>query len=308
MAMSPRDLLDRVRSKAKLGENNYEKSIAVKLNKPGKIKLQLIALDSENLFKSRTQHFIQTLPDNEDPNEKVMVVDCQGDGCPVCDAMNAFKNSGVTVEQINEAYKPKYPYPKLRNFMIQPEHFILGVRVLADNAEDGTYLPKDEALGSTQLLQLSKSALNSLMAAYDDFISDSDEDEESLPPLFGVFEDGAKTVKSLTVNLRVQVQGAWSYLFTFGKAVESKLEEIDTEKLKFLEDTTKPSDDYVEKVIKRIHQIQNYFTGASNLLDDDDEDEITSKQKSVSNSKTNVDTKSAIEDLIDDDDFDIDSL
>lgn len=307
MAMSPRDLLDRVRSKAKLGENTYEKSIAIKMNKPGKIKLQLIALDSENLFKARTQHFIQTLPDNEDPNEKIMVVDCQGDGCPICDAMNAFKNSGITVEQINEAYKPKYPYPKLRSFMIQPEHFILGVRVLADNAEDGTYLPKDEALGSTQLLQLSKSALNSLMAAYDDFISDSDEDEDSLPPLFGVFEDGAKVVKSLTVNLRVQVQGAWSYIFSFGKAVEAKIEDVDIEKLKFLEETTKPSEDYLEKAIKRIHQIQNYFTGVNSLIDDEDDEPVV-KQKSSGNSSSASSAKDTIESLIDDDDFDIDSL
>ena len=102
--LSPMELLNQVRAKAKLDTKEFEKSIAIKMNKPGKIKLQLLALDSEHLFKSRTQHFIQKLPDTDDPNEKIMVVDCQGENCPICDAAQAFKNSGVTLEQINTAY------------------------------------------------------------------------------------------------------------------------------------------------------------------------------------------------------------
>lgn len=290
--LSPTELLNRVRASAKLDTKEFEKQVAIKLNKPGKIKLQLLALDSEHLFKSRVQHFIPTMPDNEDPNEKIMVVDCQGDNCPICTAATAFKNSGITVDAVNEAYRPKYPYPKLRNVFTQPEHFLFAVRVLADQADEGTYLPKDEAIGSTQLLQLSKSALSSLMSAYEDFVSDSDEDVEDLPPLFGVFEDGATSVKSFTVNLRIQVQGAWSYIFSFGKAVEAKAEEINMDKLKFLTETTKPTDDYVEKAVKRIHNIQNYFTGVA-----------------IETPTKNVETATAeINSIVDDDDFDLDNL
>ena len=307
MGMSPMEMLDKIRNKAKLDNKEFQNSIAIKMNKPGKLKFQLLALNSENLFKSRTQHFIQTLPDNDDPNEKVMVVDCQGENCPVCAAALSFKNSGVTVDDINDAYNPKYPYPKLRNFLTQPEHFILGIRVLADNADEGSYLPKDAEIGSTQLLQLSKTALSNLMAAYEDFIMD-DDDPDSLPPLFGVFEN-TDTVKSLTINLRVQVQGNWSYIFSFGKGVEVNKADVDVEKLKFLEDTTEPSEDYLEKVLDRIRKIQNYFVGTStvnntkkNKTDDDSApfnlDDIPDGSSST---VTNTDS-------IDLDDFDLDSL
>nr|CAI9751393.1 hypothetical protein DGKKSRWO_DGKKSRWO_CDS_0102 [uncultured phage]CAI9752279.1 hypothetical protein CVNMHQAP_CVNMHQAP_CDS_0102 [uncultured phage] len=309
--LSPTELLDRIRAKAKLDEKGFDKQVAIKLNKPGKIKLQLLALDSDHLFKARTQHFIPTLPDNEDPNEKIMVVDCQGEHCPICDAATAFKNSGITVDAVNEAYHPKYPYPKLRNVFTQPEHFLLAVRVLADQADDGTYLPKNEAIGSTQLLQLSKSALSSLMSSYEDFLSDYDGDAEELPPLFGVFE-GTDKVKSFTVNLRVQVQGAWSYIFSFGKAIETSTSDVNMDKLKFLSDTVAPTEDYVEKAVKRIHDIQNYFVGApvvsappANTINSTAYSPVETGYTTAYN-KTAADTINSIVD--DDDDFNIDTL
>lgn len=289
--MSPTELLNRIRSTAKLDTKEFEKQVAIKLNKPGKIKLQLLALDSEHLFKPRTQHFIPTLPDNEDPNEKIMVVDCQNENCPICAAAASFKNSGITVEAVNEAYRPKYPYVKLRNVFTQPEHFLLVARVLADQADEGTYLPKEEELGSTQIIQMSKSALSNLLSAYEDFLADTDEDTDTLPPLFGVF-DGEKSVKSFTVNLRIQVQGAWSYNFSFGKAVETKLEDVNMDKLKALSDTTTPSEDYVAKAVKRIHDIQNYFVGAP-----------------VATPATTTKTATEqVNSIVDDDDFDLDNL
>lgn len=304
MGMSPRDLLNKVRASANLDSKDYEKQIAIKLNKAGKIKFQLLALDSEYLFKSRIQHFIPKLPDSDDSNEKILVVDCQGENCPICDAAIAFKNSGVTLDAVNETYKSKYPYQNLRSVFTQPEHFIVGARVLADNADDGTYLPKDAALGSTQLLQLSKTALTNLMSAYEDFIDDYDGDAEELPPLFGVFEDGVKTVKSFTVNLRITTQPMWSYTFSLGKAVEAKLEEVDVEKLKLLQETVKPTDDYMEKAIKRIRDIQNYFVGGSSskqfdtTVDDDYDLPFSDKDNLAPSNNISED----------DDDFDLDTL
>lgn len=307
--LSPKEMLDKIRSSAKLDENEYGNQIAIKFNKPGRVKLQLLALDSEHLFKARTQHFIPTLPNNDDPNEKIMVVDCKGEGCPVCAAATAFKNSGIKVEDVNAAYNPRYPYPKLRNVFTQPEHFLLCARILADQAEDGKYLPKDAELGSTQLIQLSKSALNSLMSSYEDFITDYDDDIEELPPLFGIFEDGADKVKSFTVNLRIQVSGSWSYLFTLGKAVEVSFEDVDKDKLKLLEEMKEPTDDYVEKAVKRIHDIQNYFIGDSSstyttaktkldeVLDKDDDLPFSMEE-----------TKVTSNDIEDDDDFDLETL
>lgn len=263
MAMSPMEMMNKIRNKAKLDEVDYGNIIAIRLNKPGKLKVQLVALDPEFLFKSRIQHFIQIVPDNEDPNEKVMVVDCQGQNCPVCAAANALKQSGVTVEMLNAAYKPKYPYQKLRTFLTMPEHYIVCARILQDSAEEGNYLPKGAELGSTQFLQLTKSALNSLMEAYEDFIDDADEDADNLPPLFGVFEDGAKEVESLTISCRVSVQ-PYAYNFTFGKAVKVKLEDVDTEKLeKLAEGPLEPTEDYMQKALKRIKDIQNYFVGGN---------------------------------------------
>lgn len=306
MAMSPMDMLNSIRNKAKLEEVDYGNIIAIKLNKPGKIKMQLLALDSENLFKSRTQHFIQTVPDNDDPNEKVMVVDCQGENCPICSAANALKASGITVDMLNAAYKPKYPYQKLRTFLTMPEHFIVYAKIIQDSAEEGKYLPKDAELGSAQFVQLSRTALNSLMESYEDFIddaSDNDEDIDNLPPLFGIFENGAKEVSSLVVNCRISVQ-PYSYNFTFGKATKTKLEDIDMDKIeKLSEGPLTPTEDYLEKALQRIKDIQNYFVGSPQatankfpMIDDDDDDEDYSQNGSGSTGDD------------DDDEFNIDSL
>lgn len=283
MSMSPMDMLNSIRSKAKLEELDYGNIIAIKLNKPGKIKMQLLALDSENLFKPRTQHFIQNVPDNDDPNEKVMVIDCQGKNCPICSAANAFKASGITVDMLNEAYKSKYPYRNLRSFLTMPEHFIVYAKIIQDSAEEGKYLPKDAELGSAHFVQLSRSALNSLMESYEDFIDDAldnDEDIDSMPPLFGVFEDGAKEVSSLVVNCRVSVQ-PYSYNFSFGKASKTSLDDIDMDKLEKLSDgPLAPTDDYLEKALQRIKNIQNYFVGGPqattkdkfSMIEDEDDD------------------------------------
>lgn len=303
--MSPQEILDKIRSKAKLESKEYEKSIAIKMNKSGKIRMQLLALDSDHLFKSRIQHFIPTLPDNEDPNEKIMVVDCQGDNCPICDAAMSFKNSGVTVEEINSAYKPKYPYQKVRNVFTQPEHFLLCARVLADQADEGTYLPKEESIGSTQLIQLSKTALTNLMSTYEDFVDDYDGEPEDLPSLFAIFEDGVKEAKSLTVTLRVTTQPMWSYNFTINKATDIKIEDVDVEKLKLLQETLKPTDDYMEKAINRIHQIQSYFVGGSNVVP------VTTAKEQINNFVDDTDDNvgdNNLTDNLDDTDFDIDSL
>lgn len=299
--MTPFEMLNKVRTSAKLDTKDFEKSIAIKLNKAGKIKLQLIAPSEDFLFRARTQHFIPTLPDNEDPNEKTMAIDCQGENCPICDAALSFKNSGVTVEAINEAYKPKFPYQKLRNVLTQPEHFLIGARILTDNAEEGTYLPKDAELGSTQLIQFSKSALNSLMSAYEDYLTDYDGDVEDLPPLFGIVEGSTDKIKSFTVNLRVQTQ-PWSYNFTFGnKAAEVDVKDVDMEKLKFIKEATVPTEDYMEKAVKRIKELQNWFTG------------INSYDNANNNYKYN---RTNLDDVVDDsddnslatDDYDLDTL
>lgn len=293
--MSPMDLLNKIKNKAKLDEVDYGNIIAVKLNKAGKIKMQLVALDSENLFKSRVQHFIQTVPENDDPNEKVMVVDCQGENCPICSASETFRNCGITTDMINAAYKPKYPYTKLRNFLTMPEHYIVCAQILADNAEEGNYLPKEAELGSTQFVQLPKSALNSLMEAYEDFIEENEDDLVNLPPLFAIFEDGVTKAKSLTVNCRIQTQ-PFAYNFTFGKAVETDIESVDKEKLsKLAEGPLVPTEDYMNKAIKRINDIKEYFVGASKVS-------TTVADRAVKETATEK-----INNIVDDD-FDLDQL
>lgn len=286
--MSPMDLLNKVRSSANLTTPTTEKSIAIKLNKAGKLKFQLIALSEDYLFRARTQHAIATLPDNEDTNTKMIVIDCQGKDCPVCLAAQQFKNSGVTVEALNEAYKPKFPYTKVRNFLTGSEHFLVGVRVLTDNADEGTYLPKEEEIGSTQLLQLSKAAFNSLMSAYEDFIEDNEDEMDELPPLFGIVDDKSDIVESLTVSVRIATQ-PWSYSFTFGKATKVNKTDLNIDKLKLIEDAPVPSEDYIEKAVTRIKELQNWFTGM---------DVMASENKKESK-KTNLD------DVVDDDDLDL---
>lgn len=264
MNMSPREMMDKIRNKAKLDNLDYGSIIAVKLNKPGRIKMQLLALNPEDLFKSRTQHFIQTLPGETDPNEKIIVVDCQGKDCPVCQAAAAFRASGIDDEMLNAAYKPKYPYRSAYQFLTQPEHYILCAKILLDGAEEGKYLLKDMKENEVQYIQFTKTALNSLMGAYEDFLEDSDEDEDSLPPLFGIFENGAESVTSLTVNCRVATQ-PFGYSFTFGKAITTTAEEVSMGKLgKLSEGPLVPTEGYMEKALARIKSIQNYFVSDGN--------------------------------------------
>ena len=85
----PLELLNKIKDTAKLEKT--EKTDVIKFNKAGKIKFQLLALDSDYLFKSRTQHFIPTIPNEEDKNEKMLVSDCIGYGCPICEASTDFR-------------------------------------------------------------------------------------------------------------------------------------------------------------------------------------------------------------------------
>lgn len=309
---NPMDILNSIRSKAKLDNEDFSKSVAIRL-KPGKIKFQLIANDDEHLFKPRTQHMIPTVPECDDKNEKWMVCDCKETNCPVCTAVNAFKNSGVTLEDINEAYSPKYPYKSLRSVFTGNEHYLLLARVLADNADDGSYLPKDAQIGSTHLIQFPKSALNGLMSAYEDMLDDAD--GEDVPALFAIF-DGDKVANSVTITARISYQ-PYSCNFTFGKAVDVNYDEVDKDKLNLLVESPQVPEEHYEKCVKRIKDIQNYFIKdiKNNFTDnnDDDDDDLPftigseddkSTKKSTSTSKNNK-TKSMSND---DDDLDLSEI
>lgn len=310
MKQNPLDILNKIKNVANL-KNEYAKTIGIKLNKPGKIRFQLIAPDVEHLFKARTQHFIQPLPNNES-NENVLVVDCQGENCPICEVANSFRKSGITVEQINDAYNPRYPYPKLRNFLTQPEHFLVAARVLLDNADEGNYLPKDAEIGSTQILQLSRTAFNNLMTSYEDFLSDYDDDIEELPPLFGIVDDSKEegVLNSLSITLRISVQGAWSYNFSFGKGVSVKIEDVDSEKLGVISsDTFKVTEDYMEKAIKRIESIKNYIINGNNwnsdeiIHNDTPKSNVVEKAKQrIAQQQLNKEDINNIDNILDDDD------
>lgn len=307
MALSPMDVLNNIRSKAKL-EDNFEKQVVMRLNKEGKLKLQLLAPDQDHLFKARTQHFIPTLPGEEDPNEKGIVINCLGSDCPVCEALNTLRHSNVTVDALNEAYNPKYPYTKLRSAFTYPEHFLIAARVIEDGNK---FLPKDENLGDVQIVQFSRSALNSLLHAYEDMLDDNEDDYDSLPPLFGITENN-DTVKSLMVTLRIQTQ-PWSYSFTFNtKGVECDLTEVNkTERLEQITNDTMPNEDYVEKAVSRVNEIKNYFNNQGSVKSTG----VSSTMNSRPHSQEKSDSKSSteepsIDDILDTDldDFDIDSL
>lgn len=268
--LTPQEMLNKVRKMANLDDNAAIGPSIVKLNKPGRLKLQLLAPDSDNLFIKRVMHSIQVVPESE--NQNIIMIPCQGINCPICEAANSFRKSGITVEELNNVYKSKYPYRNVRSFLTQPEHFILAARVLEDNADEGYYLPKDSEVGDIQLLQFSKSAINSLMTSYSDLIMDNINDTDDdmanyVPPLFGTFEDIASDnkIKSLSISLRIQVQGSWSYLFTFGnKAAEIDVKDIDESKIKIIKDGfMPPTDDYIKSAVDRIHAIKNYFLNNS---------------------------------------------
>lgn len=298
---NPMDILNSIRSKAKLDNEDFSKSVAIRL-KPGKIKFQLIANDDEHLFKPRTQHMIPTVPECDDKNEKWMVCDCKETGCPVCTAVTAFKNSGVTLEDVNEAYNPKYPYKSLRSIFTGNEHYLLLAKILADNADDGSYLPKDAQIGSTHLIQFPKSALNGLMSAYEDMLEDAD-DSDDVPALFAIF-NGDKTANSVTITARIAYQ-PYSCNFTFGKPVDVNYSEIDTDKLDLLVESPQVPEEHYEKCVKRIREIQNYFIKPSkNVVDtDEDDDDLPFTMNDNKNKKSFNTTKAD-----DDDDIDLSGL
>lgn len=304
--LSPMDILNNVRNKAKLDNNDFSKSIAIRL-KPGKIKFQLIAADSDYLFRPRTQHMIPTVPHEEDKNEKWMIADCKGTGCPICAAAESFKKSGVELDDVNEAYNPKFPYKTLRAVFTQPEHYLLCAKVLADNADDGNYLPKDSEIGSTHLIQFPRTALNNLMSAYEDAMDDA-EDEE-VPPLFAIFEDDNKA-SSLTITCRVTNQ-PYSCTFSFGKVVEVEKKDIDEEKLKLLVEAPEVPEEHYAKCVKRIKDIQNYFvkpTASTSYADESDEDDGELPFSMGDEDEKSKTTSSSSKNETEDSEFDINSL
>lgn len=305
---NPMEILNGIREKAKLNDEDFTKSIAIRL-KPGKIKFQLVAKDDEHLFRPRTQHMIPTVPNEEDKNEKWLVADCKGEGCPVCQAAAAFKNAGIGLDEINEAYHPKYPYKYVKSLFTQSEHYLLFAKVLLDQADEGNYLPKDADIGSYHLLQFPRTALNNLMAAYEDAMDDAMDDEldesSAIPPLFAIF-NGDKSASSLTITARITNQ-PYSCTFSFNKVAEINIDEVDKERMALLEEPQTVSDEHYEKCVKRIKQIQNYFIkpkGKAVIEDEDDSD----LPFSLGDSEVKKPKKLTPAKDDDDDDLDIDDL
>lgn len=297
--LSPLDIISRVREKAKLENNDFSKSQAIRL-KAGKIKFQLVAKDSDYLFRARTQHMIPTVPHDDNKDNKWMVADCKGENCPVCKAVKAFKDTGITVDEINDAYEPKYPYKNVRSLFTQNEHYLLCGIILGDQADNGNYLPKDSKLGDTHLIQFTQTALNNLMSAYEDFIddfSDNSEDNEEVPPLFAIF-DGEDKAKSLTVTCRITNQ-PYSATFSFGKVVELEKNAVDLDKLNLLEEAPEVPDEHYENCVKRIKDIQNYFIKNN--------DYVESKNDILADLISDDEVPFPVkEPNLDDDDFDLD--
>lgn len=297
--LSPLDIISRVREKAKLENNDFSKSQAIRL-KAGKIKFQLVAKDSDYLFRARTQHMIPTVPHDDNKDNKWMVADCKGENCPVCKAVKAFKDTGITVDEINDAYEPKYPYKNVRSLFTQNEHYLLCGIILGDQADNGNYLPKDSKLGDTHLIQFTQTALNNLMSAYEDFIddfSDNSEDNEEVPPLFAIF-DGEDKAKSLTVTCRITNQ-PYSATFSFGKVVELEKSAVDLDKLNLLEEAPEVPDEHYENCVKRIKDIQNYFIKNN--------DYVESKNDILADLISDDEVPFPVkEPNLDDDDFDLD--
>ena len=296
---NPMDILNGIREKAKLNNDDFSKSVAIRL-KPGKIKFQLIAKDDEHLFRPRTQHMIPTVPDEDDKNEKWLICDCKGEGCPVCVAAAAFKNAGVELDDVNAAYNPKYPYKSLRSLFTQNEHYLLFAKILADQADDGNYLPKDAEIGSYHLLQFPRTALNNLMSAYEDALDDADGEE--IPPLFAIF-NGDKTAESVTITARITNQ-PYSCTFSFNKPAEVNIKDVDAERMDLLENIPEVPEEHYEKCVKRIKQIQNYFVKPANkrVIEDEDDGELPF------NVKTPKKLSPPIAEKTEDDDLDIDDL
>lgn len=271
---SPMDILNQVRNKAKLDNSNFANSFAINLV-PGKIKFQLLALTPDNLFIPRTQHFIPRSPDSESSDEKALVADCAGDGCPVCAAADKFKAESYTVENVNEMFPDvKYPYKTVKSLFTQKEHCLLCARILADDADKGNYLPKDGKIGDTYLLKFNKMALNNLMSAYEDFIDDysdsinGEEDSEDVPPLFAIF-DGEDSATSLVVTCRITNQ-PYSCSFTFNKPTTVSATEVNKDKLELLENgLPKVPDEHYQKCVERIDEIRHCFFNKYHTMDID---------------------------------------
>ena len=299
--MSPTEMLNSVRSKAKLGDNDFSKSIAIRL-KPGKIKFQLVAADCEHLFKPRVQHMIPTVPGEDDPNEKWMIADCKREDCPVCKAANAFKKSGVaSLDDINNAYNMKYPYRSIGALFTQPEHYLLCAKVLADQADDGSYLPKDSEIGSTHLIQFPRTALNNLMSAYEDYIEDNDSDAD----LFAILDDETEEAKSLQITCRVTNQ-PYSCTFAFNKVAKISKEDIDEEKLELLTTDKEVPEEHYENCVKRIRKIQNYFSG--NQMREEEADRNKLIDDITEDTPFDLDDEKPAKNKVEDDDLDISDM
>ena len=267
--LNPYDVINKVKSVANLEESESMIPSVVKVNKSGKLKFQIVAPNVNCLFRPRVQHFIQTLPDSDDPNESIIYAECSKNNCPICAAVDTFKNCDITPEDINAAYSLKYPIKKVKSFFTSSEHYLLCIKVLSDQADDGYYLPKDEELGSFQILQLSRTALNSLMASYQDYIEDASDSGINVNSgdysLFGLLDDDNDPIKSLVVSLRVQTNGQWQYIFSFNSSASIDKNSIDQDKIKFIQEIPEYPDDYLQKAINQINKIKNYFIDKSEI-------------------------------------------
>lgn len=298
--LTPQDMLNNIRNKAKLDNTDFSKSVAIRL-KAGKLKFQLLAANSDNLFKPRTQHMIPTVPYEDDKNEKWLIADCQGENCPICLATNSFKQSGVELEDINAAYTPKYPYKNIRALFTQPEHYLLCAKILSDQADEGSYLPKDAELGSTHLVQFTRTALNNLLSAYEDYMddfADSAEEGQETPSLFAIF-DNEKVAKSLVITARITNQ-PYSCTFSFNKVAEISSDTIDKSKLELLETSPEVPEEHIQKCVNRIKAIQNYFIKSSDVP--------ISTIKNYNTVSSELEDKTTKVSSPTDKDFDIDSL
>lgn len=314
---SPMDILNKVKEKAHLNENKFVTTKGLIRLVPGKIKFQFLAMDSENLFRPRTQHIIPVTPNN-DSGEKVLIADCIKENCPICAAVNAFKNSDIaTVDDLNDELDPRYEYKNFKSAFTYPEHYILCAKVLQEDAENGSYIPKDMKIGDTFLVQFSKMALNNLVSAYQDYLEDLDEDAENAPSLFAIF-DGNSTASSLEVTCRINYQ-PYSCQFSFGssKVNEINIDDVNKDMLDYLDNSNKfeVSEQHLENCVNRIKSIQNYFVrkrsiNSSTLFDNSnipfnlnfsDDDAPPPKAVDTSTTSDSDDTNS-------EDDFNIDDL
>lgn len=245
--LTPTEMLNKINDSV---NNDFSKSFPIKL-KAGKIGFQLIAPDDNNLFKPRIQHFIPNAPGE---NDKWLVADCKIEDCPVCSAVNDFIKADISVDDINSAYMPKYPYKNVKSVFTQPEHYLCYAKILTDQADTGNYLPSGAKLDDTYLIQFPKMALLNLLNSYKEYVEINDCDDS----LFAIFKDN-DVAKSLNIVCRVAVK-PYSVNFTFGKVKEIKRSEIDEDKMKLLIETPKVPAEHYDKCVERIKRIRDYFS------------------------------------------------